>query len=76
MLNSGYRGVNLSGYVGLNRSWGYSHLTFCTFNQQLGIVEGVRDPVTGQFLKRVSGDGPTLVRAPATDADLRGYDNL
>ena len=76
VLNSGYREVNLSGYVGLNKSWGYSHLTFSTFNQQLGIVEGVRDPVTGQFLKRVSGDGPTLVRAPATDTDLRGYDNL
>ena len=74
--NSGYREVNLSGYVGLNKSWGYAHLTFSTFNQQLGIVEGVRDLVTGQFLRRVSGDGPTLVRAPATDADLRGYDNL
>jgi len=74
--NSGYREVNLNGYVGLNKSWGYSHLTFSTFNQQLGIVEGVRDPVTGQFLKRVSGDGATLVRAPATDAELSGYDNL
>ena len=74
--NSGYREVNMSGYVGLNKSWGYSHLTFSTFNQQLGIVEGVRDPATGQFLKRVSGDGATLVRAVATDADLRGYDNL
>ena len=74
--NSGYRELNLSGYVGLNKRWGYAHLTFGTFNQQLGIVEGVRDPVTGRFLKRVSGDGPTLVRAPATDADLRGYDNL
>ena len=76
VLNSGYREVNLNGYVGLNRRWGYSHLTITTFNQQLGIVEGVRDPATGQFLKRVSGEGPTLVRAPATDADLRGYDNL
>ena len=74
--NSGYREVNLSGYVGLNKSWGYTHLTFSSFNQQLGIVEGVRDPLTGQFLQRVSGDGPTLVRAVATEADLRGYDNL
>jgi len=76
VLNSGYREVNVNGYVGLNKSWGYAHLTLTSFNQQLGIVEGVRDPQTGQFLKRVSGDGPTLVRAPATDDDLSGYDNL
>ncbi|ALW84394.1 energy transducer TonB [Hymenobacter sedentarius] len=74
--NSGYREVNVNGYVGLNRRWGYAHLTLTSFNQQLGIVEGVRDPATGQFLKRVSGDGATLVRAPATAADLSGYDNL
>ena len=76
VLNSGYREANLNGYAGLNKSWGYAHLTFSTFNQQLGIVEGVRDPATGQFLRRVSGEGPTLVRAPATATHLSGYDNL
>ena len=74
--NSGYREGNVNGYVGLNKRWGYAHLTLTSFNQQLGIVEGVRDPLTGQFLKRVSGDGPTLVRAPATADDLSGYGSL
>ena len=76
VLNSGYREVNLSGNAGWNTRRGYTRFTFSTFNQQLGIVEGVRDPVTGQFRKRVSGEGPTLVRAVATEADLEGYDNL
>ncbi|MDF7814492.1 TonB-dependent receptor [Hymenobacter sp. YC55] len=76
VLNSGYREVNVNGYVGLNKSWGYSHLTVTSFNQQLGIIEGVRDPRTGQFLTRLSGEGPSLVRGVATNADLRGYDNI
>ncbi|RYY08792.1 MAG: TonB-dependent receptor, partial [Cytophagaceae bacterium] len=42
------------GYVGLNKSWGYSHLTFSTFNQNLGLIEGERDSLTGRFLRDVA----------------------
>ncbi|MDQ2773290.1 MAG: TonB-dependent receptor [Bacteroidota bacterium] len=72
VYNSGFNEWDANGYVGLNKSWGYSHLTFSTFNQQLGLTEGSRDPRTGQFLKDVpSGDSTRSV--PVADADLRGY---
>ncbi|MBC8083614.1 MAG: TonB-dependent receptor [Hymenobacter sp.] len=75
VYNSGFRELDGSGYVGVNKSWGYSHLTFNSFNQQLGLVEGDRDTLTGQFLKPVAlGGNPTnAVGVPVTDADLRGY---
>lgn len=43
VLNSRFGERNFGGYVGLNKSWGYSHLLFSHFNQKLGMVEGERD---------------------------------
>lgn len=43
VLNSRFNEKNFGGYVGINKSWGFSHLIFSDFNQQLGIVEGERD---------------------------------
>ncbi|MFT3903353.1 MAG: TonB-dependent receptor [Niabella sp.] len=43
VLNSRFNEKNFGGYVGLNKSWGYSHLVFSRFNQQIGMVDGVRD---------------------------------
>ncbi|GAB3660642.1 TonB-dependent receptor [Hymenobacter agri] len=72
VYNSGFNEWDANGYVGLNKSWGYSHLTFSSFNQRLGLTEGARDPQTGRFLKDVpSGDSTASV--PVTDGDLRGY---
>ncbi len=50
VFNSRFYEKNFGGYVGLNKAWGYSHLLVSNFNQTLGIIEGVRDPVTGKFL--------------------------
>jgi iron complex outermembrane receptor protein len=36
--------------IGLNKKWGYSHLLFSSYDQQLGLVEGDRDATTGQFI--------------------------
>ena len=49
VLNSRFNENNFGGYVGLNRSWGFSHLIVSTFNQNLGLVEGDRDETTGEF---------------------------
>ncbi|MBO0358272.1 TonB-dependent receptor [Hymenobacter sp. BT186] len=75
VYNSGFRELDGSGYVGVNKSWGYAHLTFNSFNQELGLVEGDRDTLTGHFLKPVAfgGDPDNIVGLPVTDADLRGY---
>ena len=36
--------------LGLNKRWGYSHLTWTTFHQTPSIVEGERDEVTGELM--------------------------
>ncbi|TGE19644.1 TonB-dependent receptor [Hymenobacter elongatus] len=73
VYNSGFRELDGNGYVGLNKSWGYSHLTFNSFNQKLGLVEGERDEATGRFLRLVNVGGDAVAETPVTDADLRGY---
>jgi len=46
---SQFREQALSGMLGLNRSWGYSHLKFSTYHITPGLVEGERDEVTGEL---------------------------
>jgi iron complex outermembrane recepter protein len=50
VFNSRFNEKNFGGYIGINKSWGYSHLLISNFNQQIGVIEGARDLVTGQFL--------------------------
>ena len=50
VLNSRYNEKNWGGYFGVNRSWGYSHFLFSSFNQEIGVIEGNRDLSNGQFL--------------------------
>ncbi len=72
VFNSGFNEWDANGYVGLNKSWGYSHLTFSSFNQNIGLVEGARDSASGRFLRDVAVNGQVDSRI-ATDDDLRGY---
>jgi iron complex outermembrane receptor protein len=37
--------------LGLNKRWGYSHLTWTAFHQTPSIVEGERDEVTGELVR-------------------------
>ncbi|MBF9235961.1 TonB-dependent receptor [Hymenobacter sp. BT683] len=73
VYNSGFNEWDANGYVGVNKSWGYSHLTFSSFNQRVGLTEGARDAVTGRFLKDIP-DGSDTRAVPVTDEDLRGYE--
>jgi iron complex outermembrane receptor protein len=57
VFNSGFNEWDANGYVGLNKSWGYSHLTFSSFNQNVGLIEGGRDSLTGRFLRDVAVGG-------------------
>ncbi len=50
VLNSRFNEKNAGGYIGLNKSWGYSHLIVSRFDQQIGMVEGDRDDATGKFI--------------------------
>jgi iron complex outermembrane recepter protein len=68
VFNSRFAEKNYGGYVGLNKSWGYSHLVFSRFHQEPGMVEGDRDEATGRFLKF----GGTALEEVVSDADLKG----
>jgi iron complex outermembrane receptor protein len=71
VYNSAFKELNLNGEIGINRSWGFSHLYFSNFNQELGLVEGERD-TDGTFLKLIDNNGQAE-EVPVTDADLSGY---
>ncbi|GAA4319317.1 TonB-dependent receptor [Compostibacter hankyongensis] len=67
VFNSRFNETNFGGYVGLNKSWGYSHLQFASFNENLGLVEGERDD-DGHFVKPVP-DGEEV----PTHGDFTSY---
>ena len=50
VLNSRFNEKNFGGYIGVNKRWGFSHLVFSSFNQNIGLVEGDRDEASGNFL--------------------------
>ncbi len=70
VLNSRFNERNFGGYIGLNKSWGFSHLIFSRFDQRLGVIEGDRDDATGKFILY----GGTPLERVATDADLKERD--
>ncbi|AMR27863.1 energy transducer TonB [Hymenobacter psoromatis] len=72
VFNSGFNEWDANGYLGLNKSWGYSHLTFSTFNQNLGLIEGGRDSLSGRFVRDVAVGGQVESRI-VTDSELGGY---
>lgn len=74
VYNSGFRENTISGIIGLNKSWGYSHLHFSAYHLTPAIVEGERDSATGQFLKPVAIDAVTEGAVVATDKDFKSYD--
>ena len=72
--NSGYGENDLKATVGINRKWGYSRVTLSTFDMKLGIVEGARDPVTGEFQQHVLGSGNTDSMATVASDQYKKYD--
>lgn len=74
VANSGFRENTLGGIVGINKSWGYSHLHFSIYNMTPGIVEGDRDSATGQFVIPVALPDGTEDEVIATDDAFKSYD--
>lgn len=52
--NSGYNETDFSGMVGLNKSWGYSHLNVSNFHNNIGFYDPFLD-ANGNFVKE-NGD--------------------
>lgn len=71
VFNTGFKESDVNAYAGVNRRWGYSHLTFSTYDNQQEIPDGSRDSLTRKFTKQVS-EADTL-RPIVSDAELRSY---
>ncbi len=69
VFNSRFNEKNFGGYIGINKSWGYSHLLVSNFNQKIGVVEGARDIATGRFL--VHAETPFSRIASIAELDSR-----
>ncbi|RYZ22631.1 MAG: TonB-dependent receptor [Chitinophagaceae bacterium] len=67
VLNSRFNERNFGGFLGLNRKWGFTHLIVSSFNQNIGLVEGMRDAASGRFL--IYPESP--LEREATDAELK-----
>jgi iron complex outermembrane recepter protein len=73
VFNSGYGENNFKGSIGINRDWGYSRIILSSFDLKLGIVEGGRDELTGQFNRHVkASDGGDSV-AIVSEEELKSY---
>ncbi|MEP6645660.1 MAG: TonB-dependent receptor [Saprospiraceae bacterium] len=73
VFNSGFKENTISGILGFNKSWGYSHLHFSAYNLTPGIVEGERDSATGQFIKPVALNDSTEISTIATDDNFKSF---
>ncbi|NSL88638.1 TonB-dependent receptor [Chitinophaga sp. Mgbs1] len=71
VFNSRFNNTNFGANIGINKQWGYSRLTFTSFNQHLGLVEGERDE-QGRFIKPVNINGEAG-EAPVTGSDNTSY---
>ena len=73
VYNSGFREQAASTTLGINRSWGFSHLLLSVYALKPGIIEGERDSLTGKFLKQVINPNGSLNSAIASSSDFHSY---
>jgi iron complex outermembrane receptor protein len=71
VYGTSYTENDVSGYVGLNRQWGYSHLNFSVYDDLQSIPDGSRDSVTRQFTRQIS-EADTL-RPIVSNSELNTY---
>ena len=76
VANSAYSESNLKALVGINKQWGFSHLTLSTFDLRMGIIEGARDSATGKFTKHFPGTGQTDSVGIAPESDFKKYNSF
>ncbi len=62
VFNSKFVNRSLGGYVGLNRSWGYSHLLLSSYSLTPGLIEGDRND-EGFFIKQTDNGEEVVTEA-------------
>jgi len=70
VFNSRFAENAYEGTLGINRSWGYSHLIMSAYRMNPGIVEGERDSVSGKFVRALA-NGESVI---ASNSDLKKYE--
>ena len=76
VANSAYSESNAKALLGINRKWGYSHLTLSSFDEKTGIIEGARDSATGKFLQHFLIPGPDDSLGIAPEEGFKKYNNF
>jgi iron complex outermembrane receptor protein len=71
VYGTAFNETDLSGYAGLDKRWGYSHLNFSIFNDLQEIPDGSRDSVTRKFTKQITE--ADLFRPIVTSGELDSY---
>ena len=72
VFNSGFNEVDWDAQIGLNKSWGFSHIYVSNFDQHLGIITGRRD-ANGFFTRPNIDSNGQHVETTVTDEELSGY---
>ncbi len=67
VYNTRFHNTDYGASLGINRSWGSSRVSYSSFDEKTGIPEGIRDSVTGNFLKEINVNGPVLSQITSDD---------
>lgn len=70
VYNTGYKEKDARVMVGLNKSWGYTHINASIFDDLQEIPDGTRDPATRKFTKQITED---TVRTIVSPSELNSY---
>lgn len=71
VYGTGFAETDAAASVGLNKEWGFSHLTFTAYDDLQEIPDGSRDSTTRKFTKQIT-EADTY-RPVVSDAELNSY---
>lgn len=71
IYGTAFNETDMNGMAGLNRDWGYAHLSFSVFNDLQEVPDGSRDSLTNRFTKQITEDD--LFRPVVSPSQLRTY---
>lgn len=66
-----YNETDANAYLGLNKSWGYSHLNFTLYDNQQEVPDGARDSSSRKFVKQITEQD--TFRPIVTNDELNSY---
>ena len=71
VYGTAFNETDLNGFIGLNKSWGYSHLKFSLYDNLQEIPDGSRDSTTRKFTKQIT-EADTF-RPIVSNSELNSY---